>query len=63
MALPIAVLVSGSGSNLQSLIDRIESGTLDADIRLVVSNNPDAYGIVRARNHNIPNLILDPPRL
>jgi phosphoribosylglycinamide formyltransferase-1 len=59
MALPIAVLVSGSGSNLQSIIDRIESGALDAEIKLVLSNKPDAYGLLRARNHNIPALALD----
>ncbi|MGE4293011.1 MAG: phosphoribosylglycinamide formyltransferase [Desulfovibrio sp.] len=59
MALPIAVLVSGSGSNLQSIIDRIESGALDAQIKLVLSNKPDAYGLLRARNHNIPALALD----
>lgn len=59
MALPIAVLVSGGGSNLQSVIDRIESGALDADIKIVISNKPDAYGLVRARNHNIPSLALD----
>lgn len=59
MALPIAVLVSGGGSNLQSLIDRMESGTLDAEIKIVISNKPDAHGLTRARNHGIPALALD----
>lgn len=59
MALPIAVLVSGSGSNLQSIIDRIEAGTLDAEITLVLSNNPEAYGLTRARTHGLPVLALD----
>ncbi len=58
MALPIAVLVSGSGSNLQALIDRIEAGVLDARISLVLSNREDAYGLTRAANHAIPNLCL-----
>lgn len=58
MALPIAVLVTGSGSNLQALIDRIEAGVLDARITLVLSNKEDAYGLTRAANHAIPRLCL-----
>jgi len=58
MAMPIAVLVSGGGSNLQSIIDRIEAGALDAEIKVVVSNRKDAYGLTRARNHNIPTRVL-----
>lgn len=58
MALPIAVLVSGSGSNLQALIDRVESGALEARIALVLSNKPDAYGLERARKHGIPALCI-----
>lgn len=58
MTLPIAVLVSGAGSNLQALIDRIEAKVLDARIALVLSNRSDAYGLVRARNHNLPLLCL-----
>lgn len=58
MPLPIAVLVSGGGSNLQSIIDRIEQGALDAEIRLVISNKAGAYGIERARKHDIPTLVL-----
>lgn len=58
MSLPIAVLVSGSGSNLQSIIDRIEEGVLDAEIRLVVSNKAGAYGLKRARKHGIPTAVL-----
>ncbi|MBI9078542.1 MAG: phosphoribosylglycinamide formyltransferase [Pseudodesulfovibrio sp.] len=58
MTLPIAVLVSGSGSNLQSIIDRIEEGVLDAEIKLVISNKPGAYGIERAQNHDIPHRVL-----
>jgi phosphoribosylglycinamide formyltransferase-1 len=58
MALPIAVLVSGSGSNLQSIIDRIESGTLDAEIKLVLSNKPGAYGVERAKKHGLPHVVI-----
>ncbi len=59
MPLPIAVLVSGSGSNLQSIIDKIEAGVLDAEIRVVVSNNEDAYGLERARKHGLPWAVAD----
>jgi len=58
VALPIAVLVSGSGSNLQALIDRVESGALEARIALVLSNKPDSYGLQRARAHGIPSLCI-----
>ncbi|WP_027186393.1 phosphoribosylglycinamide formyltransferase [Desulfovibrio inopinatus] len=56
--LPIAVFVSGSGSNLQSIIDKMEQGALHVDIRLVLSNKPDAYGLERARKHGLPTVIL-----
>jgi len=58
MPLPIAVLVSGGGSNLQSIIDRVEQGVLDVDIKLVVSNKAGAYGLERAKKHNIPHTVL-----
>ena len=53
MTLPIAVLVSGTGSNLQALIDHIEDGTLPARITAVVANKPDAYGLTRAQKHGL----------
>ncbi|OPY07992.1 MAG: Phosphoribosylglycinamide formyltransferase [Syntrophus sp. PtaB.Bin001] len=56
--LPIGVLVSGSGSNLQSIIDNIESGNLEAEIRIVISNNPVAYALKRARQHKIKTAII-----
>ncbi len=59
MTLDLAVLVSGSGSNLQSVIDKVESGALDARIRLVLANKPDAYGLERARKHGIPAVCLE----
>ncbi len=57
--LNIGVLISGSGSNLQSLIDHIQEGMLDARISLVVSSRPDAYGIERAKKAGIPVLVLN----
>ena len=55
----LGVLVSGSGSNLQSLIDHVERGALDAEIRMVVSNNPCAFALERCRKHGIPSAIID----
>jgi len=56
---PIGVLISGTGTNLQAIIDAIESGKLDAKIEVVLSNKADAYGLVRARNHQIPTEVLN----
>jgi phosphoribosylglycinamide formyltransferase-1 len=57
--LNIGVLVSGSGSNLQSIIDHIEKGLLDAEIKVVISNNPDAYALERAKKHQLKMVIID----
>jgi phosphoribosylglycinamide formyltransferase-1 len=56
--LRLGVLVSGSGSNLQSIIDRIEEGVLDAEIRVTISNKPDAYALVRCEKHGIPAVLI-----
>jgi phosphoribosylglycinamide formyltransferase-1 len=56
----IAVLISGRGSNLQSMIDAIGAGRLDATIAVVVSNRPDAAGLQRARAAGIETLCLSP---
>lgn len=56
---PIAVLVSGSGTNLQAIIDQTEAKRLDAKIEVVLSNRADAYGLVRAKNHEISTEVLD----
>lgn len=56
--LKLGVLISGNGSNLQSIIDHIEKGSLRAIIKIVISNNPDAYGAIRAKKHGIPVVIL-----
>jgi phosphoribosylglycinamide formyltransferase 1 len=57
--LPVGVLISGGGTNLQSIIDAIEAKKLDARIEIVLSNKADAYGLVRAQNHNLPTEVLD----
>lgn len=54
----IAVLVSGSGSNLQSIIDNIEQGNLNCKITYVIADRP-CYGLERAENHKIKNIMLD----
>lgn len=59
MSLKLGVLVSGSGSNLQAIIDNIESGKLSSKIAVVISNNKDAYSIERAKKHNIPYEIVE----
>jgi len=53
----LAVLVSGNGSNLQVIINRIESGDLNARIACVISNSPDAYALSRAKAHAIPAVV------
>lgn len=56
---PLGVLISGGGTNLQSIIDAIEAKRLDAVVRVVISNKENAYGLVRAKNHGIPTEVLD----
>ena len=58
MSIKLGVLLSGSGTNLQAIIDRIEAGTLDATIELVVSSRTSAYGLVRAKKHGLQTLTL-----
>lgn len=52
----LCVLISGSGSNLQALIDAIQAGDITAEIVLVVSNRQSAYGLERAKQADIPTL-------
>jgi formyltetrahydrofolate-dependent phosphoribosylglycinamide formyltransferase len=61
MAEPIrlAVLLSAGGTTLQNLLDRIADGRLRAEIALVISNHPDAYGLVRAENAGAPTAIVE----
>lgn len=53
----LAVLVSGSGTNLQVIIDRIESGYIKAEIACVISNKAEAYALTRAAQHGIPIVV------
>lgn len=57
--LNIGVLVSGSGSNLQAIIDACAKGEIKGRVACVISNNADAYGLERARKAGIPALHLD----
>lgn len=54
MTATLVILISGSGTNLQAIIDAVESQRLKAKIALVVSNRKAAYGLVRAEQHGIP---------
>jgi phosphoribosylglycinamide formyltransferase-1 len=59
--LKIAVLVSGGGTNLQAIIDGIEAGTIsNTEIKMVVSNNKNAYALTRAKEHQIPAKAISP---
>ncbi|MFQ5878429.1 MAG: phosphoribosylglycinamide formyltransferase [Acidobacteriota bacterium] len=55
----VGVLISGRGSNLGAILDRIESGQLDAVVSLVISNEPDAPGVLLARGRGVETLVLD----
>ena len=55
----LAVLISGSGSNLQAFLDQVGSGELSAEIAVVLSNKADAYGLVRATKAGIPTEVVD----
>ena len=57
--LSLAILLSGKGTNFQAIVDSIENGRLKAVIKIVISNKKDAYGLKRAKKHNIKNLCLD----
>lgn len=57
--LRLAILISGNGSNLQSIIDAIEAGELEAEIKAVISNNRKAYGLLRATRHGLHTWVLD----
>jgi len=54
----VAVLISGSGSNLQALIDAAADPSYPAEIALVISNKADAYGLTRAQNASIPTQVI-----
>ena len=59
--LRIAVLVSGGGTNLQAIIDGVNNKIItNTEIAVVISNNPDAYGLTRARSNEIPTTCVSP---
>lgn len=58
MSIKLGVLLSGSGTNLQAIIDRIAEGTLDASIELVISSRPSAYGLKRAEAAGIQTMTM-----
>ncbi|MFW6306878.1 MAG: phosphoribosylglycinamide formyltransferase [Bacillota bacterium] len=58
--LKIGALVSGRGSNLQSIIDSIERGELKAEISIVISDRENAYALERAADHNIDKMFINP---
>lgn len=60
MAIKIGVLLSGSGTNLQAIIDAIADGRLDAEIALVVASRPEAYGLKRAADAGIQTFSMSP---
>jgi phosphoribosylglycinamide formyltransferase-1 len=57
--LPIVVLISGNGTNLQAIIDAASRGELAVETRAVISNRPQAFGLERARRAGIPALVVD----
>jgi len=59
MTIRLGVLISGSGTNLQAIIDAAEAGELDAQVTCVISNHVSARGLERARAHGIDAIFLD----
>lgn len=57
--LPVVVLISGNGSNLQAIIDAVATTALPVEIRAVISNKPEAQGLERARRAGIAALVVD----
>lgn len=57
--LKLGVLISGGGSNFQSIVDHIEDGSLPAEVAVVISNEPEAGGLNRAKKHGIDALVVN----
>lgn len=57
--LPVVVLISGRGSNLQSIVDNARNGALPIEVRAVISNVPGAFGLERARRAGIETRVVD----
>jgi len=58
----LGVLISGRGSNLQAIIDSAEAGQIPAKVAVVISNRSDAFGLERAKKHNIPAVVFEPEK-
>ncbi|MFW5855654.1 MAG: phosphoribosylglycinamide formyltransferase [Bacillota bacterium] len=58
--LNLGVLASGRGSNLQSIIDTVEAGSLKAEIKVVISDRENARALQRAKNHDLKNIFINP---
>ncbi len=56
--LNLGVLVSGQGTNLQAIIDACQKGEINCRVSVVISSRQDAYALIRARNHGIPNFVV-----
>jgi len=56
----LGVLVSGRGSNLQAIIDKSKSGEIDAEVVVVISDNPNAYALARSKEAGIEAIYIDP---
>jgi len=59
MTLDLGVLISGRGSNLQAILDAVADGSLDARVRVVISNRASAAGLARAEQAGVPTLVLN----
>ena len=55
----IAVLISGNGSNLEAIINACKDNIINGSVNIVISNNPDAYGLQRAKNHSLDYKIIE----
>ena len=60
MTIKLGVLISGSGTNLQAIVDAIAAGTLEAEVPIVISSRPSAYGLKRAADAGIQTLSMTP---
>ena len=61
--LKLGVLVSGNGTNLQAIIDACAANKISAEVAVVISNNPKAFALERAKKHHIPVLVAEGPGL
>jgi phosphoribosylglycinamide formyltransferase-1 len=58
--LRFGVLISGNGSNLQAILDACDTGAIDGEVTVVISDKGDAYGLQRAQRANVPAVHVDP---